>query len=119
MIHSIHWTYNKSKMIKGTICCYICGGKLNILPTTFSRPSRNTAAILRLSRRLHYMKYYLINRINNFIRYRNNILFHHVRKNYIKPTNLIPYTCKKLSGMITKLPTSRTQIFGIANYFTN
>ena len=71
MIPSIHWTYNKSKMIKGSVCCYICGGKLNIRPTTFPRPSRNTAAILRLSRRLHYMKYYLINRINNFICKRN------------------------------------------------
>jgi hypothetical protein len=119
MIPIIHWTYNESKMTKGSICYYICGGKLNILPTTFLRPSRNTAAILRLSRCLHYVKYYLINRINDFIHKCNNILIHHMRKNYIKPTHLIPYTYKKLSGMITKLPTSRTQIFEIASYFTN
>jgi len=73
MIPTIHWTYNKSKMIKDSICCYIYSGKPNILPTTFPRPSRKTTMILRLSRHQHHMKYYLINRINNFIHKRNNI----------------------------------------------
>jgi len=73
MIPTIHWTYNKPKMFKDSICCYICGGKLNILSTTFSRPSRNAAARVRLSRRLQHMKYHLISMINNFIRKCNDI----------------------------------------------
>jgi hypothetical protein len=32
MIPTIYWTYNKPKIIKGSICCYFCGGKLNIFP---------------------------------------------------------------------------------------
>jgi len=63
------------------------------------------------------MKYYFINRINNFFRKRNNILIHHMRKNYIKTTNLIPYSYKKLGRMITKLPTRRKQILRTPNYF--
>ena len=49
----------------------------------------------------------------------NNILIHYMRKNFIKPTNLIPYTYKKLGRMITKLPTSRTQILRTTNYLIN
>jgi hypothetical protein len=42
-----------------------------------------------------------------------------MRKNYIKPTNSIPPTHKKLGRMTTKLPTSRAQILRTANYFSN
>ena len=108
MIPFIHWAYHKPKMIKSTIRCYICRGKPNILPTTLRRTSRNTSTILRLSRCLHYMKHHLINRINNFIRKSNNVPIYYMRKNYIKPTNPIPYTYKKFSRMTTKFPTSRT-----------
>jgi hypothetical protein len=73
MVPTIHWNCNKPKMIKGSICCYICGGKLNIFPTKFSRPSRNAEAMVRLSRLLQHMKYYLISMINNFIRKCNDI----------------------------------------------
>jgi len=66
MIPIIHQTYNKSKMIKGSIRCYICWGKFNALPTTFPRISRNTMMVHTLSRHLHHMKYHFINRINNF-----------------------------------------------------
>jgi len=68
---------------KGPIRCYICRGKPNILTTTLSRISWYTSTILRLPRRLHHMKCYLINRINNFICKSNNILIHYMRKNYI------------------------------------
>ena len=63
--------------------------------------------------------HYLINRINNFIRKCNNILIHHMRKNYIKSTNFIPYPHKKFSRTTTKLPNSRTQLFWTPNYFIN
>ena len=86
MIPIIHRTYHKPKMIKGSVRCYICGSKFNILPATLPRISWNTTTILRLPRGLHHMKYYLINRINNLIRRRNNIPIHHMRKNLIKPT---------------------------------
>jgi len=33
MISPIHWTYNESKMIKVSICCYIRRSKLNTLRT--------------------------------------------------------------------------------------
>jgi len=65
------------------------------------------------------MKDHLINKMNNFIRTFNNIPIYYMRKNYFKPTNPTPYTYKKLGRMITKLPTSRTQILRPANYFTN
>jgi hypothetical protein len=64
MIPTIHWTYYKPKMTKGSIRCYICRGKPNILATTLLRISWNTSTILRLSRCLRHIKYYLINRIN-------------------------------------------------------
>jgi len=47
----IHWTYNKPKMTKGSIRCYICTSKFNIFPATFPRTSRNNTAIFRKSRR--------------------------------------------------------------------
>jgi hypothetical protein len=99
--------------------CYICRGKPNILPTTLPRISRNTSTILRLPRCIYHMKYYLINRINYFICKSNNIPIHHMRKNHIKSANSIPYTHKQLSRMITKFPTSRTQLLRTPNHLTN
>jgi len=119
MIPAIHWTHNKPEMTKGPIHCHVCRSKSNILPSTLPRASRYATTIFRLPRCLHHMKHHFINRINNFIRKSNNIPIHHVRKNYIKPTNPIPYTHKKLSRMITKFPTSRAQILRASNYFTN
>ena len=106
-------------MIKDSIRCYICRSKFNILPKALPRISWDTTTILRLTRRLHHMKYYFINRINNFVRKRNNIPLHHIRKNHIKPANLIPCTHKTLGRMITKLPTNRTRVLRTANYFTD
>ena len=65
------------------------------------------------------MKHYLINSANNFICKSNDIPVHHMRKNYIKPTNSIPHSHKKLSRMVTKLPASRTQILRTPNYLIN
>jgi len=118
MIPTIQRIYHKPKMFKGSIRCYICRSKFNILLTTRPRISWNTTTTLRLPRRLHHMKYYFINRINNCIRKRNSIPIHNMRKNHIKPTNRIPHTYKKLGRMITNLPTSRTQIVRTATYFT-
>jgi len=93
-------------MMEGSICCNIRRSKYNMLPTTFPRISWNSMTIRRLPRYLHYMKH-LISRINILFRKSNNIPFHHLRKNYVKPTNP---ACKELSRMITKLPASRTQM---------
>ena len=65
------------------------------------------------------MKYHLINRVYNLIRMSNNIHIYYMRKNYIKPTNSIPYTHKKLGRMITKLPTSTAQILRTTNCLIN
>ena len=92
MIPIIYRANYKSKMIKGPVRCYICRSKSNVLPTTLPWPSRNTSPILRLSRCLHHVKHYLINRVNNLVRKSNNIPIYYMGKNYIKPTNLIPYT---------------------------
>jgi hypothetical protein len=96
MIPTIHWAHNKPKVIKGPICRYIRRCKPDILPSTLSRISWYTTTILRLPRCIHYVKYYLINRVNNLIRKSNDISIHHMRKNHIKPTNPIPYSHKKL-----------------------
>jgi len=119
MISNIHRTHNKPKLIKGPVCRYICRSKFNILSSTLLRISRNTTTIFWLSRCLNHMKHYLINRLNNLICKSNNIPIHYMRKNLIKPTNLIPYTYKKFGRMITKLPTSRTQILRTTNYLIN
>ena len=115
MIPTIHWTY-KPKMIRGSNFRNIYRSKYNILSTTFPRISWNTMTIHRLTRCLHYMKHHLISRINNLIHKNNNIPFHNLRKNYIRPTNSIPYTYRELSRMITKIPGSRTQILKITNH---
>ena len=65
------------------------------------------------------MKYHFINRVYNFICKSNNIPIYYMGKNYIKPANPIPYTHKKLSRMIKKLPTSRAQILRTINYLIN
>jgi len=83
------------------------------------RTSRNASPILRLSRCLHHMEHYFINRVNNFIRKSNNIPIYYMRENYIKPTNLIPFTHKKFSRMTTKFPTRRTQILRAPNFLIN
>ena len=67
MIPTIHRTRYKPKMTKGPIRRNIRSNKHNILPTTFPWISRNTTTILGLSRRLHYMKHHLINRVNNLV----------------------------------------------------
>jgi hypothetical protein len=97
-------------MMEGSICCNIHRSKYNILPTTFPRISWNS--IHRLPRYLHYLKHHLINKINSLFHKNNSIPFHHLRKNYVKPTNPM---YKKLSRMITKLPASKTQILNITN----
>lgn len=61
--------------------------KYNILRTTLSRINWHTMTILKLPRSLYYMKHNFIDRINNLIRKNDNIPFHHLRKNYIKPRN--------------------------------
>ena len=104
VIPTIHWTCYKLKMMEGSICCNIRRSKCNILPTTFPRISWNSMTIHRLPRYLHYMKHHLLNRINILFHKSNNIPFHHLRKNYIKPTNP---TFKELSRMIIKLPARR------------
>jgi len=90
MIAIIHRTYHKPKMINGSTHSYICRIKFNIFPTTLPR-------ISGIPRRYSdypdaYTIYYLINRINDFIRKHYNIPIHHMRKNHIKPTNFIPHT---------------------------
>ena len=119
MIPIIHRTHYKPKVIKGPICYYVRRSKINFLPTTLPRICGNTTTILRQSRPLHHMKYHFVNRINNFICKFNYIPIHYMRKNFIKPINLIPYTYKKLGRMIAKLPTIRAQILGTTNYLIN
>ena len=119
MIPLICRAYNKPKMIKGPIHCYIRRSKFNLFSSTLPWISRHATTILRLPRCIHYMKHHFINRINNLICKCNNIPIHHMRKNYIKPTNLISHPHKKLSRMITKLPTGRAQIFRAPNHFIN
>jgi hypothetical protein len=67
MIPTIHWAYYKPKVTKGSIRCYICRGKFEILPSTLPRTIWYTPTILRLPKCLYHMKHYLINRINSFI----------------------------------------------------
>ena len=119
MFPIIYWAHYKRKIIKGSIRCYICRGKPNILPTTLPRTSRNASTILRLSKCLHHMKHYLINRIDNFIRNSIDIPIYYMGKNHIKPTNLIPYTHKKFGRMTTKFSTGRSQILRAPNYLIN
>ena len=94
MIPTIYWTYYKPKVINGPICHNIYRRKYNAFSTTLSRISWYTTMILRLSRWWHYryMKYNFINRINNLICRNNDIPFHHLRKNYIQPTNTTAHT---------------------------
>ena len=103
MIPTIYRTHNKPKVNEGPVCRYICRSKSNLLSSTLPTISRNTTTIFRLPRCLHHMKHYFVNRINNLICKSYNIFIHYMRKNFIKPTNLIPYTYKKLGRMITKL----------------
>jgi len=116
MIPFIYWTYYKPKMIKSPISRYVCRSKPNLLPTTLPRVSGYATTILGLSRRLYHMKHHLINRVNNLLCQCNNIPIHHMRKNYIKSINPIPYSHKKLSRMTTKFPSSRTQILRAPNH---
>jgi hypothetical protein len=50
MILTIHWTYYKPQMIKGSIRRYIRRSKSNILPSALPRTRWNTTTILRLPR---------------------------------------------------------------------
>uniref|UniRef100_A0A0E9SJ19 Uncharacterized protein n=1 Tax=Anguilla anguilla TaxID=7936 RepID=A0A0E9SJ19_ANGAN len=58
------------------------GVKLNLLPTTFPRLSRNTTALLRLPRCLYPMKYNLLYRIPNFSHSRSPIPIYPMRSIY-------------------------------------
>lgn len=54
-------------LIKGTIFYHVYRSKLNLLPSTFPRPSGDAATVFRLPRRLHNVKHNLINRLFNFL----------------------------------------------------
>jgi len=105
-------------ILQGRPCIWV-RSKFDILPSTLPRTSRYTLTILKLSRRLYHMKHYLINRVNSFICKSSDIPFHYMRENYVKPINSIPHTYKKFSRMVTKFPTSRTQILRAANHLIN
>ena len=94
MIPTIYWSYYKLKVINSPIRHNMYRSKYNGFSTTLSRISWYTTMILRLSRWLHYryMKYHFVNRINNLICKNNDIPFHHLRKNYIQPTNTTAHT---------------------------
>ena len=119
MIPTIQRTHYKPEMIKSQIRRNIRRIKHNILPITLPRTSRDIMMLLRLSRCLQNMKYHLIRRINNLIRNINNIPLHYMRKNYIKPINIISHTHTKLSGMTTKLPTSKAHLLRTTNHLNN
>jgi hypothetical protein len=106
----------KSQMIKSTVYSNIHWNKHNILPTAFPWISWDASTILRLPRRLHKMKHHFINWSYHFIRKSSHIYFYYLRKNKNKPANSFPHTNKKLSWMITKSTTSRTQILRTTNH---
>ena len=84
LIPTIHWLHSTLNMSQNTLWGNIRGSKPNLLPPTLPRPSRNATTILRLPRRLHTMKHYLISRIVNLSDSRNYASVHHLRSLRIK-----------------------------------
>lgn len=66
MISPIYWINTKWKLFKNSVFNYIYWSKFNFFPPTLFRTCRNTTTIFRLSRRLHFMKYYFFNWKINF-----------------------------------------------------
>lgn len=87
--HRIHPAPNMSK---SPLRSNVYRSKPNILPATLPRPSRNAPTVLRLPRRLHTVKHYLLYRLPNFNSSRNHADIYYLRS---------------LLGQ-TKSPTART-----------
>ena len=72
--------------------------------TFFLQYSVGSAGIPRRSWCLYNIKYYFINRISNLICKTNTIPVLHVRKNHIKPTNLILCTTRNSVEWLQNFP---------------
>lgn len=84
LIPPIHRIHSPLNMSQSPLRCNVRRSQLNLLPSTFPRPSRYATSILRLPRRLHPMKHYLLSRIAHLPNSRNHTSLHHLRSLRIK-----------------------------------
>ena len=92
LIPSLYRLYPTLNLNKNPLWSNVCRCKPNLLPPALPRTSRHASPILRLSRCLHPMKYYLLNWIPNLTSCSNHVLIYHLRSIYCKTRSLISRT---------------------------
>lgn len=81
-------------------------GKSYFLPTALPRPGRNAPTVFRLPRRLHPLKYGILNRDPNLPRSRHYVLIYSLRSICRQTRSCISRTRHNKRGVTTRLPSS-------------
>lgn len=110
LIPTIHGLHPQFYLSKNPFSYYICRRKHNILPPTLPRSIRNTATLLRLPRRLHNMKYCIINRLIYFPNGSHPNSVYNLRGFRLKTGSLNRRTINYKPGMVTRMPTTISHV---------
>lgn len=112
LIPSILRLYNKHNLSKNSLPNYIRGSKYNFLPTTLLGTVRYTTTLLRLSRRLHYLKYCVFYRLIHLTNrcYLNN--FYSVRSIRIQTRSVSSRTTIYKSWMTSRMSSPLSHLWG-------
>ena len=111
LIPPILRVHTQPSMSKNSLCNYIRRSKYNILSTTLSRTIRNTSTILRLSWRIHSMKYYFLNRLIHLTNSSDINNLHYLRSICIKTISICSRTDKHKPRMTTRMSSSLSHIW--------
>lgn len=79
LIPTVHRLHTAQHLNKNPLWGYVCWCKLNILPSTLPRPSRNAPPILRLPRRIHPLKHCLLYRLVNLTHRSHHVPLYYLR----------------------------------------
>lgn len=82
LIPPLHRIYTSQHMNQNPLRSNVLRCKPHILPTTLPWVSWNASAVLRLSRRLHTMKYHFFHRLSNFPSCSNYVPLYYLRSIY-------------------------------------
>lgn len=84
LIPTIYRIYPSLHLSQGSLRRNVRRCQPDFLPSTLPRPRRHASTILRLPRRLHTMKYYLLSGLTNLPNSRNHTSLPHLRSLRVK-----------------------------------
>lgn len=110
LVPIIFGLHPRRHLSKSPLRHHICRSKHNILPSTFSRPFRNTSTIFWLPRCLHHMKYSILYGVIHLINSRTCNNFHNLRGIRLQTRSRIGILLFNKSGVTSWLPPTISHI---------